>query len=56
MATDTSSDAARQSITEEVRHHAEALPAPERAEEFGAVFAGLGAARIVLLGEATHGT
>ena len=35
---------------------AEDLPHPERAEEFGAMFARYGDARVVLLGEATHGT
>jgi erythromycin esterase-like protein len=42
--------------TEMVRHRAERLPPPERADEFGAVFKRFGDARIVLLGEATHGT
>ena len=35
---------------------AQDLPAPELAEEFGAAFATFGEARVVLLGEATHGT
>src|SRR3546814_18486829 len=32
------------------------LPAPQPAEEFGAFFDRYGDARVVLLGEATHGT
>jgi erythromycin esterase-like protein len=36
--------------------HLEALPAPERADEFGAFFDRLADAEVVLLGEATHGT
>jgi erythromycin esterase-like protein len=39
-----------------LRRHAELLPPPERFEEFGAKFDRYGDARIVLLGEATHGT
>ena len=39
-----------------LRQHAERLPEPERAEAFGAPFDGFGGARVVLLGEATHGT
>lgn len=39
-----------------LRRHAELLPPPERFEEFGAMFDRFGDARIVLLGEATHGT
>lgn len=35
---------------------AEKLPEPERAEAFGACFDRFGDARVVLLGEATHGT
>ena len=35
---------------------AEELPPPEKVEEFGAFFARYGDARVVLLGEATHGT
>ena len=34
----------------------EPLPAPERADDFGAVFDRFGDANVVLLGEATHGT
>lgn len=43
-------------LVEALRTHAEPLPAPERAEEFGAFFDRFGDARVVLLGEATHGT
>src|SRR5215216_2181732 len=44
------------SLTEALRRYGESLPAPERAGEFGAVFARFGDALIVLLGEATHGS
>ena len=43
-------------MIEALRHHAEPLPPPERAEEFGACFDRFGDAEVVLLGEATHGT
>ena len=43
-------------VTEALRQHCESLPAPERVEEFGAAFDRFGEARIVLLGEASHGT
>jgi erythromycin esterase-like protein len=39
-----------------LRNAAEPLPPPERAEEFGAIFDRFGSAKVVLLGEATHGT
>jgi erythromycin esterase-like protein len=39
-----------------VREMCEPLPPPERSEEFGALFARFADARVVLLGEATHGT
>ena len=39
-----------------LRAHSEPLPAPERAEEFGAFFDRYGDAQLVLLGECTHGT
>lgn len=43
-------------LSDILRRHAERLPPPERSEEFGAAFDRFGDARIVLLGEATHGT
>jgi erythromycin esterase-like protein len=39
-----------------LRRHGEKLPMPEHAEAFGALFDRFGDARVVLLGEATHGT
>lgn len=39
-----------------LRHHAEPLPDPADAPAFGAAFDRFGDARVVLLGEATHGT
>ena len=48
---DVSDDLARA-----LRRHAEPLPSPEKAEEFGAFFDRFGDASLVLLGEATHGT
>ncbi len=39
-----------------IGRRAETLPAPERADEFGASFDRFGGAKVVLLGEATHGT
>ena len=39
-----------------IRQLCERLPAPERAAEFGPFFDRFGDARVVLLGEATHGT
>ncbi|KQX20342.1 carboxylic ester hydrolase [Sphingomonas sp. Root50] len=41
---------------EMLRQHAIPLPSPARAEDFGAFFDRFGDARVVLLGEATHGT
>lgn len=49
-------DSIRRDVTDAVRQYAKPLPAPERAGEFGALFAHLGDARVVLLGEATHGS
>jgi erythromycin esterase-like protein len=43
-------------LVEALRRYAEPLPPPGRAEEFGAFFDRFGDARVVLLGEATHGT
>jgi erythromycin esterase-like protein len=39
-----------------LRERGEALPAPERTEDFGAFFDRFGDAKVILLGEATHGT
>src|SRR5438876_9419305 len=39
-----------------LHRHGELLPAPEHSEAFGAFFDRFGDARVVLLGEATHGT
>ena len=44
------------SVTEALRPFGEELPAPERTQEFGAPFRCFGEARVVLLGEASHGT
>jgi len=49
-------DQASSELIEALRRYAEPLPPPERAEEFGAFFDRFGDARVVLLGEATHGT
>ena len=46
----------RSEITRVLRHHCEPLPAPERADEFASFFDRFAGARVVLLGEATHGT
>jgi erythromycin esterase-like protein len=43
-------------IVRALRDTGEALPSPERADEFGSMFDRFGNARLVLLGEATHGT
>lgn len=39
-----------------LRHSGTALPPPEKAEEFGSAFDDFASARVVLLGEATHGS
>lgn len=44
------------SMVDALRRHAEPLPPPESADEFGAFFDRFGDADVVLLGEATHGT
>ena len=43
-------------LVESLQRHAEPLPPVERFEAFGSVFDRFGDARLVLLGEATHGT
>lgn len=47
---------AQDSLTRELRLHAEPLPSPADPTAFGAMFDRFGDARVVLLGEATHGT
>lgn len=47
---------ASESLLRALRDAGEPLPVPEQAEEFGAMFDRFGDARVVLLGEATHGT
>ena len=49
-------EAVRSEITKVLRYHSEPLPAPERADEFAFFFDRFADARVVLLGEATHGT
>ena len=49
-------EAVRSEITKVLRYHSEPLPAPERADEFALFFDRFADARVVLLGEATHGT
>lgn len=51
----TGSDASAELVLA-LRRHAEPLPAPEQAETFGEHFDRFADARVVLLGEATHGT
>lgn len=55
-ATEANRGPVQATITNVLRHHGASLPPPERAEDFGARFARFGGARVVLLGEATHGT
>ncbi|NVN12574.1 erythromycin esterase family protein [Nguyenibacter vanlangensis] len=43
-------------LIEALRHYGRPLPGPEQGEEFGAAFDRFGHARVVLLGESTHGT
>src|SRR5689334_17836579 len=50
------SDANLQGTVGIVRAHGELLPPPDEAEAFGAMFDRFADARVVLLGEATHGT
>jgi erythromycin esterase-like protein len=49
-------EAVQTAMAGSLRRHAEALPPPEQAEDFGAAFARFSDAHVVLLGEATHGT
>ena len=46
----------RGEMTRVLHRHCERLPAPERADEFASFFDRFAEARVVLLGEATHGT
>jgi erythromycin esterase-like protein len=48
--------AASDGLLEALRRHAEPLPSPDEHERFGQMFDRFGDARVVLLGEATHGT
>ncbi|MCF8708270.1 erythromycin esterase family protein [Rhizorhapis sp. SPR117] len=43
-------------LIDALKRHAEPLPSPDQTEAFGAFFDRFGDARVVLLGEATHGT
>ena len=52
----TEGGTASEALVEALRRHAEPLPAPAEVEAFGAFFDRFGDARVVLLGEATHGT
>lgn len=51
-----SSKGASAQLVQALRDHGEILPAPENEDEFGAFFDRFGDARLVLLGESTHGT
>ncbi|WP_022684474.1 erythromycin esterase family protein [Sphingobium bisphenolivorans] len=56
QATLRSTTLATDALVETLRRHAEPLPSPDKADDFGACFDRFGDARIVLLGEATHGS
>ena len=56
QATLRSTPLATDALIETLRRHAEPLPSPDKADDFGACFDRFGDARIVLLGEATHGS
>ena len=43
-------------LVQMLRRHAELLPSPDEVEAFGSFFDRFGDARVVLLGEASHGT
>jgi erythromycin esterase-like protein len=49
-------ESTRIAVSDAVRHNGMNLPPPEQAETFGEAFARFGDARVVLLGEATHGS
>lgn len=56
MALRTLPERDRERLVAALRAAAEPLPAPEKSAEFGAFFDRFGDARLILLGEATHGT
>lgn len=56
QATLRSTTLATDALVETLRRHAEPLPSPDKADDFGACFDRFGDAKIVLLGEATHGS
>lgn len=53
---DRSPTQAPDQLIDALRRHAEPLPSPDKVEDFGACFDRFGDARVVLLGEATHGS